>query len=1228
MFSKWRKDVAHKVEHEMTSLRSGSSARKKWTKRSASIHREKSRLKARKKQVIAEARVLYDYVHPDGDAGFLRLKAGDKIFITDNSNQDWCRGFQEMDADESQGYFPASYVSMELADQIHERLRRFKEMTFENNVLSMSKVSAYRYGPHFEISFCNRLFIMLLRDASADSEHMLIQTLIGLGCDVNQTDTCKGGRGRTPLMLAAKMGHIQCLKLLIQYNANVAAQDHAGHTALHFAAFGGNQSCVTALVRAGARVCDEDRHGRTALHYAFKKLRNIQQEEELMRNDERRMEREMEEAFKQIDEDESGALSRSELRVYASSFEEIEWPEISSVLDVANKESWTFEEFLGPISRNARVRAQIYDSIVVRKIRQREEIQNELVRYLLDNGADLAGEDNFGIPVFSFSIKNKWYDDAMEEMLRVFEHPREKGYDSEIFKDRRTHAAVQMMWQRKVLGRDVRSFCLHFLYIVMFFVVTVYYATRFTSLTSYAPAALREALIDEEFDKPTPELKSFLDIRSVEDIWKWQDNVFAPALYDTYTLAEQRELGLTFEADEQQGRPIYDGPADGVVDRNETTYDAPAPAFARFFRLIGRPRIRTLRSTALLGCEVDERFRGLFQDTCFDGASPEQRSNYTLCEGCPAVEYDSTNGSPFWGEISVYPSGGYSVILPENRTQGREILRNLKRVGFIDLNTRAVFIEFTAYNGNLDLFVQATLLFEFPTAGYVMPTYRFSALSLLQFTSRSDGIVWTVLEAFFYVFMTLKVLFMLISTTCSRCCRPSDPERDHKWKKYGPKCYYLWCARRLKAPARRVPMRFYSEGEGKCPVNHGQYARCFHGDGHEVKFDRAHARGTGGGNVQANPLHIAAATKRLAQRARDTEAGVPSVVPDNVITQVEGKVAAASDAEGKASAQPQDRFAHSTTSIADDEGRRGSGRGSTFEEDFGDGSGGSLGPPSPSQRTSSDTVQKLKSLTVDAELEASNEIFHTCNMLLFEIPLTEHELVVMETEYPISRGLAQGSGLSRIIMALLLATMLIIELVVCIESEKSFAASGDALQNDYTELGPLFTAITGRNGLMGFVLLWECCTLVGYMTWLFTFVELTMVVWEMLGKILTFVAVLASYFVGFAVFDYVLFGVAEGQKDFLDAIWGKFSQGISGVAFEVGTIYDTNALSSVDRIVRDIFNTIFVFMIILLVLNLLIAFMADAYTDVKETARARFCYKQFSAIMDHEDWEESYVFVW
>ena len=128
----------------------------------------------------------------------------------------------------------------------------------------------------------------------------ILSCLTGSGADVNGVNKVK----HTPLMIAAKRGHLNALTLLIKHGAqDVDLQDSDGYTALHYAVYSSDISCeilscligigadvnartnngvtplmiaaeeghinaVTSLVKCGANVDLQDKYGNTALHYA------------------------------------------------------------------------------------------------------------------------------------------------------------------------------------------------------------------------------------------------------------------------------------------------------------------------------------------------------------------------------------------------------------------------------------------------------------------------------------------------------------------------------------------------------------------------------------------------------------------------------------------------------------------------------------------------------------------------------------------------------------------------------------------------------------------------------------------------------------------------------------------------------------------------------------------------------------------------------------------------
>eukprot|EP00286_Rhodomonas_abbreviata_P019204 CAMPEP_0181292202 /NCGR_PEP_ID=MMETSP1101-20121128/2378_1 /TAXON_ID=46948 /ORGANISM="Rhodomonas abbreviata, Strain Caron Lab Isolate" /LENGTH=775 /DNA_ID=CAMNT_0023396651 /DNA_START=258 /DNA_END=2582 /DNA_ORIENTATION=- len=95
----------------------------------------------------------------------------------------------------------------------------------------------------------------------------------------------------------------------------------------------------------------------------------------------------------------------------------------------------------------------------------------------------------------------------------------------------------------------------------------------------------------------------------------------------------------------------------------------------------------------------------------------------------------------FWATFHRYPGGGYVADLTDP-TQGLELLETLQNHhGWLDLKTRALFVDFTFYNPNVDLFVVSRIVFEFLPSGLVKPFTSFRVLKLISY-SFDDPSTW------------------------------------------------------------------------------------------------------------------------------------------------------------------------------------------------------------------------------------------------------------------------------------------------------------------------------------------------------------------------------------------------------------------------------------------------------------------------------------------------------
>ena len=71
-----------------------------------------------------------------------------------------------------------------------------------------------------------------------------------------------------------------------------------------------------------------------------------------------------------------------------------------------------------------------------------------------------------------------------------------------------------------------------------------------------------------------------------------------------------------------------------------------------------------------------------------------------------------------------------SYLVANFHSAAIDILTRLRGWNWIDRRTRAVFLEFTVFNPNTNLFAYVEYLFEFPTIGGVIPKPRVSAFQV------------------------------------------------------------------------------------------------------------------------------------------------------------------------------------------------------------------------------------------------------------------------------------------------------------------------------------------------------------------------------------------------------------------------------------------------------------------------------------------------------------------
>ncbi|XP_010015011.1 PREDICTED: polycystic kidney disease 2-like 2 protein, partial [Nestor notabilis] len=139
-------------------------------------------------------------------------------------------------------------------------------------------------------------------------------------------------------------------------------------------------------------------------------------------------------------------------------------------------------------------------------------------------------------------------------------------------------------------------------------------------------------------------------------------------------------------------------------------------------------------------CSIYPYFHS-FLDDCYSEYryQAEDRSNDALRNESEWKYTPATSLSPWYlGTMGLYSSGGYLFTLPKSKQESMEKLASLKQNNWLTRGTRVVFIDFSTYNANLNLFCIVKLVVEFPATGGAFPSMHIYSVKLLRYITRYD----------------------------------------------------------------------------------------------------------------------------------------------------------------------------------------------------------------------------------------------------------------------------------------------------------------------------------------------------------------------------------------------------------------------------------------------------------------------------------------------------------
>ncbi|XP_022247733.1 polycystin-2-like, partial [Limulus polyphemus] len=177
-------------------------------------------------------------------------------------------------------------------------------------------------------------------------------------------------------------------------------------------------------------------------------------------------------------------------------------------------------------------------------------------------------------------------------------------------------------------------------------------------------------------------------------------------------------------------------------------------------RLLGSPRLRQLR-VRNDSCDVHEDFTSAIS-SCYNSYSreTEDMKPFGLMNGT-AWQYfseEQLNGSSHWGRLATYSGAGSYVNLGTTKKAAKEIMDILRKNLWLSRATRVVFLDFTVYNANINLFCVARIVFEFPPTGGMIPSWTFRTVKLLRYVLPFDYFIMgcEIMYFFFIVYYIIE----------------------------------------------------------------------------------------------------------------------------------------------------------------------------------------------------------------------------------------------------------------------------------------------------------------------------------------------------------------------------------------------------------------------------------------------------------------------------------------
>lgn len=251
---------------------------------------------------------------------------------------------------------------------------------------------------------------------------------------------------------------------------------------------------------------------------------------------------------------------------------------------------------------------------------------------------------------------------------------------------------------------------------------------------------------------------NFFDVKDVGDISPWIRDTFIPKAFterDLYPAIVESPSIFRLHEGTTAWQPRYIGDAHTTV-------------------LVGQIRLRQLRTQRIKAedCPFIEELQPE-QDSCFPGFTEGMQSKLRwaptwtpehLLHHYKWYMANFTMQTTMKGLHGTYPGDGFFFDIPQNISGAQTRLKELEAWTWIDHRTRAVILEYTTLNINVNVMVHNRLLFEIPPTGGVSTKYEVFGFRVLQISLSllaSDN-----LSLFRLIILSSALHFLLFAYTC------------------------------------------------------------------------------------------------------------------------------------------------------------------------------------------------------------------------------------------------------------------------------------------------------------------------------------------------------------------------------------------------------------------------------------------------------------------------------